>query len=507
MTIPLQVVWFKRDLRIHDHQPLLEASKQGPVLPLYVIEPRLWAEPDASKRQWDFCRECLQDLQQQLTALGQPLVIRVGEPVAVLDTLFKQGYIAKVWSHQETGNSFTYNRDRSVRRWLSQQGIPRAESPSNGVIRRLHHRNGWARSWEKRMDQERLPAPEFLTKNNDLSCAELPTADDLGLGADLCPDRQRGGRKAALELLHSFFDERGQDYARNLSSPLTAFHSCSRISAHLAYGTVSMREVVQFARARHSSRAFIERLHWHCHFIQKLESEPSLEMQNAHRAYDGLRKTKPERLKAWTDGRTGWPFIDACMRALRHTGWINFRMRAMLMSVASYHLWIDWRDSGEILARLFVDYEPGIHWNQCQMQSGTTGINTVRIYNPIKQGLDHDPKGIFIRFWVPELSNVPLVHLHTPWTMNAKDQELARCVLGQDYPLPLIDHEEAARHARDRIWGVRQGESYRREADAIQWKHGSRRHSGSRRGKQSRLKKQAPGQLSLDLGNPQTNSG
>ena len=95
------------------------------------------------------------------------------------------------------------------------------------------------------------------------------------------------------------------------------------------------------------------------------------------------------------------------MRALRHHGWINFRMRAMLMSVASYQLWLPWRQSGEALARLFVDYEPGIHWNQCQMQSGTSGINTVRIYNPIKQGLDHDPEGRFIRQWLPELRDVP----------------------------------------------------------------------------------------------------
>ena len=509
MTPPFQVVWFKRDLRIHDHQPLLEASKCGPVLPLYVVEPHFWAQPDASARQWEFCRECLEELQQELTALGQPLVTRVGEPTAVLRSLLRQGGIAKLWSHEETGNSWTYKRDRSVRRWLSEQGIPRQESPNNGVIRRLHHRNGWASMWQKRMGAERVPAPDFLLPISGLESAQLPTTAELNLQSDLCPDRQRGGRIAALELLDSFLDSRGRNYARELSSPLTAFRSCSRLSAHLTYGTVSMREVSQFVRERSCSPAFIERLHWHCHFIQKLESQPSLEIQNAHRAYDGIRKTEPERLKAWADGRTGWPFVDACMRALRHTGWINFRMRAMLMSVASYHLWIDWRDSGEVLARLFVDYEPGIHWNQCQMQAGTTGINTVRIYNPIKQGLDHDPQGVFIRRWVPELSDVPLVHLHTPWTMNDKDQQLARCVLERDYPLPLIDHEDAARQARKRIWAVRHGESYQQEADAIQLKHGSRRRRsvGSRPTNQGCLKNQAPGQLNLNLSDPQINSG
>lgn len=134
------------------------------------------------------------------------------------------------------------------------------------------------------------------------------------------------------------------------------------------------------------------------------------------------------------------------------------------------------------------------------MQSGTTGINTVRIYNPIKQGQDHDPNGVFIRQWLPELANVPLVHLHTPWTMTEREQQQACCVLGQDYPKPLVDHLEAARQARDRVWAVRQGDAYRKEADAIQKQHGSRRRSNGRRSSPSRRRKESPGQLMLDLG-------
>ena len=242
-----------------------------------------------------------------------------------------------------------------------------------------------------------------------------------------------------------------------------------------------MREIVQTARLRQGPKAFIERLHWHCHFIQKLESQPSLEYQNAHRAYDGLRADDPQRLAIWIEGRTGWPFVDACMRALRHHGWINFRMRAMLMSVASYQLWLPWRQSGEALARLFVDYEPGIHWNQCQMQSGTSGINTVRIYNPIKQGLDHDPEGDSsangYRNCGMSLSRNP----HT-WLLPEPPES---------YPQPVVDYEVAARQARDQVWGLRKGR-YRCEADAIQRRHGSRRRRRSRPPVDT-------GQLSLDL--------
>ena len=151
---------------------------------------------------------------------------------------------------------------------------------------------------------------------------------------------------------------------KGLSSPITAGVSCSRLSPHLAFGTLSLREIVHASRRRRGPRAFEERLHWHCHFMQKLESEPELEFREAHPAYVGLRTTDPARLAAWSEGRTGLPFVDACQRALNAEGWINFRMRALLMAVASYHLWIHWRDSGLVLARRFVDYEPGIHWMQ-----------------------------------------------------------------------------------------------------------------------------------------------
>ncbi|MCP9915953.1 FAD-binding domain-containing protein [Cyanobium sp. ATX 6F1] len=521
-----QVVWFKRDLRIHDHAPLREAARNGPVLPLYVAEPGLWSQPDASGRQWAFCAESLLDLREQLAGLGLPLVVRVGEVLDVLEALQRQGLVAGLWSHQETGNGWSYGRDRQVAAWARSRGLPWRQWPSGGVVRGLRERNGWARRWEERMAQPLLQPPVTLVpEGSGLEPGPLPGADDLGLACDPCPDRQRGGRREGLLTLNSFLSERGGAYHRQLSSPLTAFEACSRLSPHLAFGTLSLREVVQACRSRRRAlgtatgaevsswrralRAFEERLHWHCHFIQKLESQPDLEASEAHPVYAGLRRTDPARLAAWAEGRTGLPFVDACMRALIAGGWINFRMRAMLMAVASYHLWIDWRDSGAVLARLFVDYEPGIHWNQCQMQAGTTGINTVRIYNPIKQGRDHDPEGQFIRRWLPELSAVPAVHLHEPWTMDAATQERAGCRLGVDYPLPIVDPIEAARQARERVWGLRQGTAFRAIAGAIHERHGSRRggrrrreagRAGSGRPRQKTKGQPHPGQLSLDLG-------
>ena len=269
------------------------------------------------------------------------------------------------------------------------------------------------------MAEPLTPAPSL--KPVSIDPGYIPSALDLQLPPDPCPLRQTGGRSAWRERLDSFLTTRGAPYRSAMSSPVQGEHACSRLSPHLAWGTLSMREVAQAVWTRQrqlktepaqpnngwrgSLKSFNGRLHWHCHFIQKLEDEPRLEFENLHSKYDGIRPSAPdqERLYAWANGETGLPFVDACMRYLKATGWLNFRMRSMVMATASYHLWLHWRAPGQQLARYFTDYEPGIHWSQVQMQSGTTGINTVRIYNPVKQGYDQDPTGVFTRKWLPEL--------------------------------------------------------------------------------------------------------
>ena len=511
MMQPLNIVWFKRDLRVADHRPLAMAAQAGNLLPLYIAEPELWAQPDASGRQWAFAAESLGELQAALARLGQPLCVMVGDALAILRRLHAQYGIAALWSHEETGNGWTYARDLAVKAWAQSAGVPWHEARQFGVIRRISSRNGWAKAWERDMAEPITPSPLTLPPRGGDWPTHIPTSAELGLAPDPCPARQRGGRAAAMATLHSFLDQRGRDYRYRMSSPVTAFEASSRLSPHLTWGTVSLREVAQaswsrmhelkaddtphVANWRASMISFAGRQHWHCHFMQKLEDEPRIEFENLHRAYDGLRPATADaqRLAAWSAGRTGYPFVDACMRALNHHGWINFRMRAMLMSFASYHLWLPWRESGLHLARKFVDYEPGIHWPQVQMQSGTTGINTMRIYNPVKQGYDQDPAGRFVRSLVPELARVPDAFIHEPWRWDG--------ATGLPYPAPIVDNAAAAKAARDALYGIRKGADHKAAARRIVDKHGSRKTgmpmTGAKRGAQ---RPPAPtAQLALDL--------
>lgn len=490
----MHIVWFKRDLRVADHEPLARAAAQGPVLPLYIVEPGLWRQPDASGRQWAFLREALASLRDELAALGQPLVVRHGDAVEVLRELIRQNPTVEVWSHQETGNAWTFARDRAVDGMLRERGIPWHQLRQHGVVRGRHDRDRWSQQWERLM-RKPLFAPPALRPLAGIVPGTLPDWPTDALARDDCPGRQSAGRMFAEQALHGFLLARGERYHLEMSSPLTAGQSCSRLSAHLASGALSVREVVQATRHRRArirltrhaeattwSRAlaaFEGRLHWHCHFIQKFESEPRIEHENLQHATDGLRGNEPDpgRLAAWVRGETGWPFVDACMRALAHSGWINFRMRAMLTSVASYQLWLHWREPALHLARQFVDYEPGIHWSQVQMQSGTTGINTLRIYNPVKQSHDQDPDGTFIRTWVPELFAVDRQWIHSPWRMPVSVQRRCGVRVGSDYPAPLVDHLASARLARQRIQQARRDVGARAESRVIYQRHGSRRRA------------------------------
>ena len=509
MGTGVSVVWFKRDLRLADHAALTAASAAGTVLPLVIVEPEYWRLPDVSHRQYAFLAGCIEDLAAAIAAAGGRLLVCVGPTIEVLEALRRRLGGFALWSHEETGNRWTHARDRAVRRWARAQGVAWTELRQFGVIRGpALDRDRWAAQWDRMMAAPSLPQPRgiaWAALPEGLAAGGVPAAAALGIAPDGLRHGQAPGRAAALETLGSFLAIRGEDYTRAMSSPVSGEAACSRLSPYLAYGCVSIREAAQAAWRRQREvpaasrwgaalRSFIARLHWHCHFIQKLEAEPEAEWRPFARIYEGMRPpADPARLAAWAEGRTGYPFIDAAMRYLAAQGWINFRMRAMLMSFASHDLFLPWQESGLVLARLFTDYEPGIHWPQCQMQSGETGINTVRVYSPVKQGHDQDPAGGFIRRHVPELAAVAGALVHEPWRLDAAE----RARLCPAYPARIVIHEEAARAAKAALFARRQLAEAQREADAVQRRHGSRRGRAlQQRDTRSRA---APGQLVLDL--------
>lgn len=458
----IAVVWFKRDLRLSDHAPLFEAAKTGlPLLLVYCFEDMLLEDAHYSERHWRFVSQSLRDMANKLPKGA--LYVAKGDALAVFQVLNLKYDISQVFSHQEIGLDNTFERDKAFATWCKSNQIIWHETPLGAVQRGLTHRTHWDENWQQVM---RAPCINLdlnkvnWFKNNDFECqlSHFETRFQSIQG-----QFQNGGESEAFNVLNDFFTARGKEYAFNLSSPSLSQIHCSRLSPYLAWGNISLRQVYQTVLShwqvpgwRRSLVAFTSRLHWHCHFIQKFESECEMEFRHVNKGYDDLPRATgdlaEQRLHAWKMGQTGIPMVDACMRCLIETGYINFRMRAMLVSFLCHHLELDWRAGVAHLASLFLDFEPGIHYSQFQMQAGVTGINTIRIYSPVKQGEEKDEKGDFVRKWVSELCEVPAPLIHSPWQLSQMEQTMYGFTLGEDYPEPIVDVKQSYKDAQALLW-------------------------------------------------------
>ncbi|WP_442266585.1 deoxyribodipyrimidine photo-lyase/cryptochrome family protein [Tenacibaculum sp. ZS6-P6] len=478
----IAVVWLKRDLRLHDNEAITNALNSGKrILLLFVFENLLINDDHYSQRHWDFIKQSLVDINTELKEYKTKVLAVNGEIFAVFNQLLNHYNITDVFSHQETGLLVTFKRDKEFARYCRNNSIEWKENINNGVLRGLLNREDWFDKWESYMYQDILPFD--VDKEDFISTSEINRISDYFHTTDLVTgdtsNFQQGGRTIAWKYANTFFEKRHENYMYHISKPEASRSSCSRLSPYIAWGNVSIREVFQKAKAvkdesehkRHLG-AFISRLRWQAHFIQKFEMECTMENASINKGFHKLKKSISESYKtAWEEGNTGFPLVDASMRCLNETGFINFRMRAMLVSFFTHILWQPWQEATHHLSRQFLDFEPGIHFPQLQMQAGETGINNLRIYNPVKNSHDHDPDAVFIKKWVPELSHLPTPFIHEPYLMTHLDQQFNNCVLGKDYPNPIVDIKENRKKASDILWNMLKDSEVKRESLRILRKH------------------------------------
>jgi deoxyribodipyrimidine photo-lyase len=455
------LLWLRRDLRLHDH-PALHAALDagGAVVPVFCLDPRLLGGRHASGPRTQFLLECLADLGESLRRRDSGLVVRRGRPERVLPEVARELDADRVfWSADVS--PFAARRDRGVRRELQAIGVevralpglfvlddPQALLTAAGNPYRVF--TPFHRAWLKHARREVLPAPRSLPAlPRAVVPGELPTLRDLGL-EETVERAVAGGEHAGRRRMRRFLAEGVAAYQSGRDD--LGADASSRLSAYLHFGCVSARELEAVLPAGSGAREFRRQLCWrdfYAHVLAHFPANARHEFQDRYRGSIRWRRNE-EQFQAWCEGRTGYPLVDAAMRQLRREGWMHNRARLVAGSFLTKDLGIDWRRGERWFMRLLIDGDEASNNGNWQWIA-SVGVDPQppfrRIYNPARQQARFDQSGVYIRRYVPELHSVPERYLAEPWTMPEEAQRDAGCVIGEDYPAPIVDHAVARRES------------------------------------------------------------
>jgi deoxyribodipyrimidine photo-lyase len=486
---PRIAVWHRDDLRVRDNAALAAAARDGRPVPAFVFDPAFYRSGMACDARLRFCHESVAGLAAAYRRRGGGLALRRGDPVEVLASL----PVDRVYVNRSATARYGRERDRGILAWSGEDRPEVRAFADDGLdwTDRPRSAYDWRANAEAYFEGTPSPAPDSLPPNPVPSTTSVEAVERR---YDTDPEKAgvpTGGPSAARERLGEFLDGLAE-YTGGIAPPKAAEERTSRLSPYLAFGCLSPRQAYRRAHAAAEDRqdgrvrrgldAFVSRLYWNRHYSQKVVDWPGWTDRTLNPVYRGLFREDhdPDLAAAWKRGETGFPLVDAAMRALRETGWINFRTRALCATFYTLVLRCYWRAGADWFYRHLVDADPGINYTQWQSQTNLTGVHPLRVYDPAKQLREYDPDGEYVYEYVPELRGLPPEHLPRPEKAPLAVQAECGVCVGEDYPRPVVDFERRRIEVRERF-----GDWADRAAEAAEDPDVRRRGSFSQRGRRS----------------------